>query len=345
MKYRFGISVFTGLSDYNLEDSIAYLKEAANLGFKTVFTSAHINEAKKASEELQTLIEVAYSLNMQVSIDVSKPMMANFTVPNHTYALRLDYGFSDDEIIDLSNNVPYMIELNASTINPKRLDKLVEKGLNIKKVRASFNYYPKLYTGHDLLDCLLMINKCHEYGITVLAFIPSHVGKRPPLYEGLPTIESHRYLDTDLAIEELKAMELDEIAFGDAYCSHEELFMIKKHLNDDLLINFNYNLVKEEFLEHVEYTWTARPDANSYLIRMTSIRGKKEIEPFNTIERKTGAITIDNSLFGRYKGEINICLKDLPADGRVNVIGYIYTTPFILEKVRQGRSFTLIRKE
>lgn len=40
-------------------------------------------------------------------------------------------------------------------------------------------------------------------------------------------------------------------------------------------------------------------------------------------ERTARCITIDNELYGRYSGELQIVLEKLPEDDRVNVIGYI----------------------
>ena len=55
-------------------------------------------------------------------------------------------------------------------------------------------------------------------------------------------------------------------------------------------------------------------------------------------------LTIDNNGFLRYKGEINIVLKDLEKDERVNVIGHLNTTDFIINKIKDGKKFTFINK-
>ena len=36
-----------------------------------------------------------------------------------------------------------------------------------------------------------------------------------------------------------------------------------------------------------------------------------------------GAVTLDNEQYGRYAGEVEICLRDLPADGRVDLLGRV----------------------
>ena len=64
-----------------------------------------------------------------------------------------------------------------------------------------------------------------------------------------------------------------------------------------------------------------------------------------SLERHKFDVTIDNTLFKRYAGEINILLRDLPKDERVNVIGKLKTTDFILEAVKRGKVFKFIFEE
>ena len=98
--YKYGVSIFTGLSDYTREENLKYLKTASEMGCEVIFSSAHINEAEKEINELEELVTLASSYGMKVSLDVSKPMMSNFNIPKGLYALRLDYGFTLDEIVE-----------------------------------------------------------------------------------------------------------------------------------------------------------------------------------------------------------------------------------------------------
>jgi uncharacterized protein len=54
------------------------------------------------------------------------------------------------------------------------------------------------------------------------------------------------------------------------------------------------------------------------------------IAPENTSERIVGSITRDNDLYGRYRGEVQITLCDLPADDRVNVVGRVVDEDIVL---------------
>ena len=75
---------------------------------------------------------------------------------------------------------------------------------------------------------------------------------------------------------------------------------------------------------------------------LSAVRGKIDIQPFNNIERHYLDVTIDNTLFKRYVGELCILLQDLPRDERVNVIGKLKTTPFLLNVVKENKPFKII---
>ena len=340
--YKKGISVFTGLKEYSLEKNIEYLRVAKSLGYEIVFSSAHINEASTSFEDLQILIDEVNKLGMKLSLDISKPTFEKLRLPENLYALRLDYGFSENDIIELSNKTTYMIELNASVYKKERILSLIERGLNANNIRVSFNYYPKLHTGHTIEFVKDMTQFFHSLGMTVGAFLPSHIGFRPPMYEGLPTVESHRKMDLSLAIEELKISNIDEIMFGDAYASNHELELLLKHQKEEVILELE--LINKEDLTNLFKTYVIRPDLNDEILRLSNSRSTDSIKPFNTVERRKYDLTVDNDGFLRYKGEINIVLKDLEKDERVNVIGHLNTTDFIVEGIKNGKKFTFKNK-
>jgi len=336
---KIGCSIYTGLSDYSKESNLKFLELVKSLGYQIVFSSAHINEATLNLDELDELVSKAKEANINVSLDVSKPMMDRFIIPKDLYALRLDFGFDKENIIKLSNSSKYLVELNASTISENYFNELIQNGLNVKKARVSFNFYPKLYTGHTNEFVIQKIEFFKKFNIPILAFIPSHVGKRPPMYEGLPTIEAHRFMDLALVIEDLKAMGVNEIAFGDAYPSLEELMLLKAHQTSNLILPFHFFEGGEKFKSSLAGEFRIRPDYNDLMLRASSSRKHLDIEAFNTIDRKYGYVTIDNSGFLRYKGEVNIILTDLPRDERVNVIGYVDLTENIIRALKSGQKF------
>lgn len=339
-----GVSVYAGLDDYSKSENIKYLRLAKELGITHVFSSAHINEAKTSQEELQSIIDECNKLGLKLSLDISKPIMSKYSSLEGLFALRLDYGFSDEEIIHLSHTASYLVELNASILSYEHIRSLIDNGINTSRTRFTFNFYPKLYTGHDITDVYNKAKICNEVGIYVGAFIPSHVGFRPPMYEGLPTVEAHRNMDLSKAIEELKACGVNGIYFGDAYASCDEIKLLNMHNDDDILLKLQ---LVENINIDIDYlfnkSFKIRPDLNSYILRVSSLRSSEEILCFNNVDRKLYDVTIDNSKFKRYAGEINIVLKDLPKDERVNVIGKIDATELIIEKIKLGIRFKFIK--
>lgn len=335
-----GASIYVGLDDYPLLENIKYLELLKSKKIDYVFISAHMPEMKESFvNELDVLCKKAKELGIKIILDVSKPMMKGFNIPE-IYALRLDYGFTLDEIADLYKNNNFIIELNASTISNSGLKYLESKGVNLNKVRISHNFYPKKYTGLSALDVIERNRLLHSLGLKVMIYIPSNCGKRPPMYEGLPTVESHRGLDMHAILSTVKYLEADEVFFGDAYASSEEL---------DLLTKFNYNEVvvpvcvkkgisdvELEILSRVHYN---RNDESPFFKRSSCRIKDKEIQEFNAIARSKFDVTIDNKGFGRYQGEVCIMKTDLEADSRVNVIGKALINDDVLNAITRGKKF------
>lgn len=161
------------------------------------------------------------------------------------------------------------------------------------------------------------------------------------MFEGLPTVEKHREASLSLAIEELKAIDIDEIIFGDAYASLDELQALQFHQQDEILLDLKLvnNFIEISYLDNV---FKIRIDSNDEQLRIS--KRVEDILPFNTISRNIFDVTIDNNKFLRYQGEINIILKPLEADERVNLIGHLETSLFLLDKIKQGRPFRFIIK-
>lgn len=337
-----GVSVYLGLKEYNLKDNIEYLKKCKNLGIDNVFSSLHINEAinNTSLDEFTIQARECKELGLKLNVDISKPTFEKINVPEGIYRLRLDYGFSKEEIVEMSNIAPYLIELNASTINEEYVKELFHLGANTSRLSFSFNFYPKKYTGHDSKTVYEKIELIHKYGFKVYAFVRSFYGLRPPLYEGLPTIENHRYESLTYSVEELTAMGIDGLYFGDAYASDDEIKELVSLSKEDNLIVEVYSL-DDDAVNSLTSVYVNRRDFNDYLIRIGTLSRNTEVKPNNVCvtPRHKLDLTIDNSLFKRYSGEINIVLQDLPSDERCNLIGRIYTSDFVLEKIKNCEHF------
>lgn len=338
-KIDVGASVYVGLKEYPLEKNIEYLNLLKEVGITYVFISAHIPEMSEGfTKELEEVLSYASSIGLRMVVDISKNMYDKITLPK-IYALRLDYGFSKDDIVNMYKMGKFKLEFNASTISRERLLELERLGVNLSDVRLSHNFYPKVYTGLSR-DFVRTKNKeFNELGIDVNIFIPSSNQKRPPMYEGLPTIEEHRTMDLDAVLSEVESLGASGVIFSDSYASREELIKA---------INFDYDVaviplklftkVTEEERFLLEKLHQNRTDATSYFVR-SSVRSAELIEPSNTIDRRVGYVTIDNHLMKRYMGEVCIMLKDLEKDERVNVLGEVLCPIDTLLTIGPSRKF------
>lgn len=143
---------------------------------------------------------MAKKMNMKIIADISpkgfeylqiKDMDLNKIKNIGIDVLRLDFGFTEEQIAKFTNNnLGINIELNASTMTKDFLNKLNKYNVNYKNVQACHNYYPRKDTGISESLFLKKNSMLKEIGVEISAFVPSLVGKRGPIYEGLPTIEN-----------------------------------------------------------------------------------------------------------------------------------------------------------
>lgn len=357
----FGISVYS-FSDYSLAGNIDYIERAAALGYKFLFTSLHIPEVDYHGkiDEIRKTLTVARNCGFHVIADVSPltfelfgatvddlSILASFGIKT----LRLDYGFSIEQTVMIScNRHGIAIELNASTLSARRIQELLVAGVPGERLRACHNFYPKPYTGLTINDYERKNRMINDFGLPCSAFVPSSAGRRGPLFEGVPTIEAHRYINAVSAAKcFLYEGSADRILFGDAYASADELAGVAALRPDIVEVTYlpdkMLSAAEQAIIAHDCYT--SRADSPEYVVRAAESRmlGKisASVETGNSnIARKAGSITIDNNELGRYSGELNICLTELPPDKRVNVIGYVCTDDLpLLKFIRPGSKFRL----
>ena len=86
-----------------------------------------------------------------------------------------------------------------------------------------------------------------------------------------------------------------------------------------------------------------RPDEAEEVLRAQNSRAlfkEMDIPPFTLKYLPQGTVTLDNRLAGRYAGEVEITLTDLPADPSVNVMGRVSEEErFLLGLMRGGARF------
>ena len=155
----------------------------------------------------------------------------------------------------------------------------------------------------------------------VLAFIPGDEPLRGPLHEGLPTVETHRTLDTRLAICELIKAHTDMILVGDTFINASTQKVMKEFQEGFVSLKAQ---VPTALIGKVLHD---RIDTSDFVYRVLGTRGSALLgSEVSTTTRTVGEINQANSQYGRYQGEIEITKEDLPADARQNVIGHLLSS-------------------
>ncbi|MBR6014067.1 MAG: DUF871 domain-containing protein [Selenomonadaceae bacterium] len=344
---RNGISVYAGLG-YSVEENISLIEKAAALGMKKIFTSAHIPESfdggEKFFEEFTEIISTAVKNNFEVILDVDSEHISEFDFEGLT--IRLDDGFNVQQISELSRKKK--IQLNASTITNNFLISLKNNDADFKNISALHNFYPHIHTGLDTYFFENQNKILHDFGISVGAFVPSQKGRRrPPLFEGLPTLEDCRNFSTDLSARFLAALGTDFIIIGDGLPTDEEVAAVSIITDDEIIMTTELLTDDETTIGLLNNSFTRRPDISKSVIR--AVEGRKflkesggTIQPDNSpVERNFGDITVDNSNFGRYEGEIQIVENILPPDSRVNRAAKISDQEsFLKGYIKPGQKFS-----
>lgn len=338
MNKLLGISLY--LND--LDESVLneYMDHASKLGYSLVFTSLHIPEfsLKEQLIFLKNISDYLKSKNMGLVVDIRgsilKEINGNQELKNifqeiEIKALRIDFEL-DDLVLDITKDLGLKeVFVNASTFKEHMIDEIFkktqERGLVLK---ACHNFYPRPETGisKEFFDKQNELFKSR--GIETAAFLQSLHKPRGPIYLGLPTLETHRTESFSYASCQLVCdQNLDMLIIGDLMASDSEL-------EDLALINSSILTLKAELIDDnyreklVGKDHKIRYDSGLYQVRLDGFRsmavlGDMSIEPKNTLSRENGTITLDNKLYGRYAGEVQIVTKDLAADEKVNVIGYV----------------------
>lgn len=353
-----GISVY--LNENRREHYAQWIQKASSYGLSSIFTSLHIPEddPKAYKALLQELGALAKQFNMELLADVSPTSLEHLGLKWETLdtlldwgltGIRVDYGFSAYEIVHLSKIIK--VGINASTLLEHELDDWIEKGLNVANVEAWHNFYPRPETGLDQSFLIERNRFLKAKGITTMAFIPGDQDLRGPIHAGLPTLEKHRFSSPVLAAAELMfSAYTDKVLIGDHDCKYETLeclSYLSKGIIPLRMKLFQKNL-STSILRQVH---TNRKDPARDVIRSVESRsyaqmGDISIAPAHQVERIMGMVTIDNQLYGRYAGELQIVLKDLPKDEKVNVIGQILEEDLpLLKEIKAGGKFQLIVRD
>ncbi len=346
MKTGFSIYLSTGI-----EKNEEVIHKVKNAGASYGFTSLHIPEEdyddyKNKVKELLTITKQA-GIELTMDVDDETPERLGVKrmedlIDYGVTSIRLDYGFSDEDIVALSKN--FNIVWNASTVNPFEIHKWEKMGADVDKFTACHNYYPKPYTGLSLENVRDINDRLKMAGYSVAAFIPGNEIFRGPLHLGLPTIEDHRNSKDHVAINmlELYQANTDIVMVGDVDLSENGWRQFKDMSDGVVRLHANFFANSDEIIGRINHD---RPDSSPYVIRSVESREwftDKTILPQNCVNCEAGTICISNDYYLRYKGELEICRKPRIADKRINIIGKIVEEDLqYLPYIKSGMGFVL----
>ncbi|MBS5951020.1 MAG: DUF871 domain-containing protein [Clostridium sp.] len=349
-----GFSVYFGL-DNTKEENIELLKNAHRLGFTRIFTSLHIPEANYdvLKVEVREFFDLAKKYDMDIISDISPNTFKFLDLENmdleglHNMGvktIRIDFGYTEEEISIMSKNTyGIKIQLNASTITEEFFERLDGFSPNYENIDALHNFYPRIGTGISE-ECMIEKNALLKArGIKSCAFVQSNNRKRSPLKDGLPTLEDHRGLEVREAANHLFALGNESVFIGDSLPSLKELEDLSSLDPNVIELNIEAKTEDKVILRLLGEVYSARTDEARDAIRASESRlilNGDIIEPFNTIDKKIGDITIDNKDYLRYMGELQILKVKNVADSRTNVVASILQKDFYLLKyIKGGKKF------
>ncbi|QCX24782.1 MupG family TIM beta-alpha barrel fold protein [Companilactobacillus futsaii] len=332
------------------EDDKQYLQSMQQHNFTEIFTSLHIPEGEPSqyATRLQELLEFTSDLSLHVFVDIDKNSLKNLPRGLTGFSLRLDDGFTNQEIAQLSQDGP--IALNASTLSEQDITELKDFKADFNNLEAWHNFYPRPETGLDKDWFIQKNNWLKQLGLTTQAFIPGNKTLRGPIYSGLPTLEHQRHQDLLASALELTKYGVDKIFIGDprldpTYQTKFNDYFAKGILDLCLKASPNFPPYLVNKVLH------NRPDPAAQVVRIVESRGmnalnEQTIQPLENIPRNVGSITIDNKKYGRYMGEVQIIKTDLPMDEKVNVIGHLDQTSIqLLAYISANTAFKINYKE
>lgn len=341
MSKKFGFAVYVS----TFEKQKLILEKRKGRGMP-VFTSLHIGEEVSDTyvTEAEAMCDWLHANDFYILADVSPYTLERFAETSltslaerlHIDNLRLDFGFDLEELEDELKDLA--MTYNASTI------------LGEMKTRADasymHNFYPRPETGLDIALFEQLNEEIKAIGGDILSFISGDQDKRGPIYDGLPTLEHHRYLAPYTQFVDLvKQYKMDAVYLGDLSLSDSQLDLILTY-KESGVVQLPVDLA-DEYEVLYEELFTVRVDSPNGLIRVQESRefaqAGKVVTPQNTVERLRGTITMDNERYKRYSGEVQIMRADYPADERVNVIGQLPAEYILLlDNLNNGEQFMFV---
>lgn len=305
-----------GFSLYFEEDKKLLVELEKHQGYDIFFTSLHYPSSEEIFKKFLDLFQLAKDLDLDICVDINNKTLEKYPeLVDMGLILRLDFGFSIDEIRNLSHKT--RLAINGSTVAYESLKNLADNRVDMENIIGWHNYYPLDLSGIGRDFFKEQNNLIREFKMMTAAFVPGNDKLRGPIYKGLPTLEDHRFKNPYVSIVDLKrSYDIDICLTAETVKAEDEIF-IKKFFNQGIVslpVTLDKNFRDLEGLK-------VRPDISPYIIRNNRI--KKDVKPNISQYIHRGDILVCNNLSGRYAGEIEIARKDLGIMEDRNVIGNV----------------------
>ncbi|WP_342604991.1 MupG family TIM beta-alpha barrel fold protein [Peribacillus sp. FSL E2-0159] len=358
---RLGISIYPEHSTPDKDKQ--YIKLAHGYGFERIFTCllSVSKPYEMVMEEYKNIISYAKTLHMEVILDVAPAVFDKFDISYDDLSffaemgadgVRLDLGFDGLKEAKMTYN-PYglKIELNMSNDVDYLSNILTHQG-NKNLMIGCHNFYPQKFTGLPYDFFISCSKRFKEHGIRTAAFVTSQTGDIGPwsINDGLCTLEQHRELSIDVQAKHLWATGLiDDVIIGNAYASEEELRMLGSLQRDmiELKVELHSDASPIEQKVVLDALHLRRGDISDYMVRSVEVRKKYANEDFavrESIPQRKGSVFIGNDSFGKYKGELQVILRDMPLDERKNVVAHVVKEEhFLMDYIKPWGTFKLIK--
>lgn len=328
-----GFSIFLG-EDVS-ESTYAYMKRMKAANFNGIFTSLHIPEDDSSQylKRIQSLGQAAQELKLKLMVDISAKALEAIGVRIEEdvsqlkamgiTGIRMDYGISMATIAAVSRVLT--VGLNASTLTPEEVLELENHQADFSQMELWHNYYPRPETGLAKESFIERNKWLQSQGLKVIAFVPGDERLRGPLFEHLPTLEKHRQINPLAgALELIKECQVEEVYVGDERLSQASMAQFNRYFKEAVL-SLKVTPLTTNYHDLFIGCHTNRVDDARDVVRSQEARFKQLplIEQEGCIKREKGSVTLDNQLYGRYMGELQLTKKELPTDSRVNVVATV----------------------
>ena len=233
--------------------------------------------------------------------------------------LRIDFGFTPEEIRSIAAAAGCPVAVNASTVTASFLDELAD----VRPV-GWHNFYPRPETGITAAFYRAQNALFTERGLPLYAFLPGESTFRAPLHLGLPTLEEHRHRTAWRTYLHLRRLGPDvDVVCAEGVLRPEHLRWIAAYeRSGEITLPLSGVDPAATFL--ADAVWRLRVEDAAASFRLEGTRG---VEPpagaRNADRRAAGSLQMDLDELGRYRGEIHLMRQDLPLTGLQAHVGEI----------------------